>query len=105
MRKLERFARAERQARLDRGELPCERCNEAQRVLGERFCRDCRKSVLADLQRSGFLEKVPWRTRMRPAEKRQAHERDPSGSQENAVRDLEESSTYDTGIDWLFHDE
>ena len=33
----------------------CERCPE-QAILGQRFCKDCKKEVLAELRDVGYLE-------------------------------------------------
>jgi hypothetical protein len=37
---------------------PCERCHEQVAVKGERFCAECRKAVLAELNES-YLTKSP----------------------------------------------
>lgn len=38
---------------------PCQRCENANAVAGEKFCRECRKAVVAEMKEVGFLERVP----------------------------------------------
>lgn len=33
----------------------CERCRTSKATSGERYCRSCRKAVLAELQEAGYL--------------------------------------------------
>ena len=49
-------------------DLPkCERCGEAPRPEGHRYCVPCRKAVIKELQAVGYLKPAPqhgtpWRT-------------------------------------------
>jgi hypothetical protein len=38
---------------------PCERCDQEPRIQGERFCKKCRKAVLAELKEAGYLTRAP----------------------------------------------
>ncbi len=37
----------------------CERCKVAEKIHGERFCKECRKAVLIELAGCGYLDRVP----------------------------------------------
>ena len=38
---------------------PCQRCMTANAVAGEKFCRECRKAVVAEMKEAGFLKQAP----------------------------------------------
>lgn len=38
---------------------PCQRCETANAVAGEKFCRECRKAVVAEMKETGYLKRVP----------------------------------------------
>lgn len=43
----------------------CQRCNSEERIVGERFCKKCRKAVLRELDEAGYLTRVPRPTMRR----------------------------------------
>jgi hypothetical protein len=49
----------------------CERCGEPTVAASERFCKECRKDVLAELKEAGFLTPTPYRRSRRTAEQRE----------------------------------
>jgi hypothetical protein len=51
-------------------EPACERCGGAPPVRGERYCKGCKKLVLAELRESGYLTRTGWRP-WRPGEARE----------------------------------
>lgn len=67
----------------------CERCGRAWAVRRSRFCKDCCKEVLAELDSVGYLtKKVPKPTCRSGGKCESSH--DPNPSQENALRAWED---------------
>jgi hypothetical protein len=71
-------------------DLPCTRCDSGMRRPGDRFCKVCRKAVLAELKAAGYLQGLPWRMIARNASNERGYDREPNPSGENAVRALED---------------
>ena len=46
--------------------MACERCHEKEQIQGERFCGGCRRKVLKQMERDGYLEQVPRDRPKRP---------------------------------------
>lgn len=68
----------------------CERCQSLfESKGGDKFCKDCRKAVLAELKDAGYLTLKPWATAVK-ADNRGQRDLEPSPWQENAVRSLED---------------
>ncbi len=44
---------------MDTDHKDCEKCRAAKRMEGERYCRRCRKVVLAELGRAKYLTPMP----------------------------------------------
>ena len=38
---------------------PCERCGRRPALPGQRYCRDCRRTVLEEMKASGYLQEIP----------------------------------------------
>jgi hypothetical protein len=38
---------------------PCERCKQAEALPKQKYCKSCKKAVLAELDATGYLQKVP----------------------------------------------
>jgi hypothetical protein len=38
----------------------CERCKVSEAKCGEKYCKVCRKLVLAEMAESGYLQKTSW---------------------------------------------
>lgn len=72
-----------------RSNRPCEDCGQPTIHDDDRFCKDCRKARVAQMQADNYLRSVP-RHAGRPSEKMQAPDMEPSPWGENAVRALEE---------------
>jgi hypothetical protein len=43
--------------------VKCERCKQEPRVRGERFCKECRKAVLAEMKEAGYFMPAPSKPR------------------------------------------
>ena len=41
---------------------PCQRCETANAVADEKFCRECRKAVMAEMKEAGYLDRVPQKS-------------------------------------------
>ena len=65
----------------------CERCQQDERNPGERFCKECRKAVLAEIDKQ-LTPRVFGRHRS--ADQMQERSHDPNPWSENAVRALED---------------
>lgn len=68
---------------------PCEECR-ADSEPGERYCKRCRKVVLAQLDAAGYLTPKVWTRPYREPDKRAATTGDPDPWQEDAIRAMEE---------------
>lgn len=49
----------------------CERCNTKQAVRGNRYCKECRKIVLDEMKKVGYLKPKPSGRNYRSTEKRE----------------------------------
>lgn len=49
----------------------CELCSRRIAVAGERFCKECRTKVIAEMKEAGYLRRMPTWGRERPTEKRE----------------------------------
>ena len=41
---------------------PCQKCGSERAVTGEKFCKKCKKRVIADLKAEGYLDEVSRKT-------------------------------------------
>lgn len=69
----------------------CGRCGSRfDSVDGDKYCKDCKKAVLAELKEKGYFTTVPSRTFTKADNLyRSDNDGDPSPWQENNVRSLE----------------
>lgn len=67
----------------------CERCGGPGR-LHYRYCKECHKTALLEMEEAGYLERRPGRQQFRPKEKQQDTAKEPSPWTEDAIRALED---------------
>lgn len=48
----------------------CEKCNQQRRIAGERFCKECRKEVMYEMDRE-YLQFVPRQRRPRTRDEKE----------------------------------
>lgn len=51
--------------------LPCERCGEPRGFVDKKYCKECAKVILSELESSGYLQKKPSAGKFRDQSKRE----------------------------------
>ena len=41
-------------------DYPCEKCGQREAVKKEKYCKDCKKAVLAEMKEAGYLTPKAW---------------------------------------------